>query len=112
MLDCARWVSQVRMSWNCHPPYRLGPMDSAHVAARYSVQARQKMKKGGALRRRPYRRLHYNLLVFVEYVALLVTQPAGTDESDLVPARIRPQDPGDLLHVAQARVVPIRITRT
>jgi hypothetical protein len=59
--------------------------------------------------RRPLQWLHRYLLFFFEDVTLLVGQFAGSNESDLLAERIGSQDPGCLLHFADARVIAIGV---
>jgi hypothetical protein len=49
--------------------------------------------------------------ILFEHVPLSVVKPTGADESDLIALWIGPQNPGNLLHLAQARLAAIPITR-
>ena len=50
-------------------------------------------------------------LVVVKYVSILRRQPLRVHESDLATLGVRTQYPGDLLHLAQAWVLPIDVRR-
>src|SRR5712692_6662878 len=52
------------------------------------------------------------LVIAREDVAVLGLEPAGLDEADLLARGVRPQDPGEVFHLAKGRMAPIRVSGT